>query len=100
VAEAVERFDALRVVVAVAHEQLLNHRQAWSYLAKYRESDPEDTDAIDLQIQVAEALGYTREAERIRKERDAAREKPAPVTPHIDEKPLDEPPEGPECDFD
>jgi Tfp pilus assembly protein PilF len=86
--------------MALAHEQLLNHRQAWSYLTKYRDSDPEDSDAIVLQIKVAEALGYSREAERLRKEQEERRSKPAPTTPRIDEKPLDEPSAPPERDFD
>lgn len=86
--------------IAAAHEKLLNHRAAWGYVQEYRALDPEDEEAVALAVKVAEALGYNREAEKIRKEVADRKASAALNQPKIEEKPEHEPPGEPEAEQD
>lgn len=85
--------------LAAAHEKLLNHRAAWGYIQKYRATDPEDEEGVTLAIQIAEASGFTREVERIKKEAEE-RKATRSTQPQMENKPEDEPPAPPEGEAD
>ena len=86
--------------LAAANEKLLNHRAARGYIQKYRAGDPEHEEGVNLAIQIAEASGFTREVERIKKEAEERKQVARKAERTKGETPEDEPPAGPEGEAD